>query len=217
MHSAADNRFYELAKRGLDVGVAITALVLLGLPMLAIAAAIKLESRGPVFYRGERVGRYGKGFRIFKLRSMRVHHDGPETTSTDDQRITAIGRFIRKFKIDELPQLINILKGEMSLVGPRPEVRWCVELYTDEEKEILTVRPGITDWSSIRFHNEGEIVARSGYADANRAYLDLIRPEKVRLQLRYVRERSLAVDMRILWQTIAILGRTRSTMLGNAS
>jgi lipopolysaccharide/colanic/teichoic acid biosynthesis glycosyltransferase len=217
MQSASENWFYELAKRGLDVGVAITALVLLGLPMLAIAAAIKLESHGPVFYRGERVGRYGKGFRIFKLRSMGVHQGGPETTSTDDQRVTAIGRFIRKFKIDELPQLINVLKGEMSLVGPRPEVRWCVEMYTDEEKEILTVRPGITDWSSIKFNNEGEIVARSGYADANQAYLDLIRPEKLRLQLRYVRERNLGVDVKILWQTIATLGKTRSTMLGNAS
>lgn len=217
MHSASDNWFYEVAKRGLDVCVAITALALFGLPMLAIAVAIKIESQGPVFYRGERVGRYGKGFWIFKFRSMRMHHGGPETTSANDQRITVIGRFIRKFKIDELPQLINVLKGEMSLVGPRPEVRWCVELYTDEEKEILTVRPGITDWSSIKFNNEGEIVARSGYSDANQAYLDLIRPEKVRLQLRYVRERSLAVDAKILWQTIAVLGRTRSTMLGNAS
>ncbi len=217
MHAASDNRFYELAKRGLDVGVAITALALLGIPMLAIAVAIKLESPGPVFYRGERVGRYGKGFRIFKLRSMRVHHGGPETTSADDQRVTAIGRFIRKLKFDELPQLINVLKGEMSLVGPRPEVRWCVEMYTDEEREILTVRPGITDWSSIKFNNEGEIVAKSGYADANQAYLDLIRPEKVRLQLRYVRERSLTVDAKILWQTIAVLGKTRSTMLGNVS
>src|SRR5260370_7388854 len=217
MHAASDNRFYELAKRGLDVGVAITALALLGIPMLALAVAIKLESPGPVFYRGERVGRYGKGFRIFKLRSMRVHGGGPETTSADGQRVTAIGRFIRKLKFDELPQLINVLKGEMSLVGPRPEVRWCVEMYTDEEREILTVRPGITDWSSIKFNNEGEIVAKSAYADANQAYLVLIRPDKSRLHLPYLPHLSFTANAKILWQTIAVLGKTRSTMLGNVS
>ena len=125
-----------------------------------------------------------------------------------------IGRDL--FPQTALPQLINVFKGEMSLVGPRPEVRWCVDLYTDEEREILTVRPGITDWSSIKFNNEGEIVARSGYADANQAYLDLIRPEKLRLQLRYVHERSLAVDLKILWQTIATLSKTRGPMLRDA-
>ncbi len=201
---------YQTAKRALDVFLAATGLGVLAIPMAAIAVAIKLDSRGPVFYRGERVGRYGKAFRIFKFRSMRVHLRGPEATSANDERITRVGHFIRRYKIDELPQLFNILRGEMSLVGPRPEVRWCVDLYTEEEKAILDVRPGLTDWSSIKFHDEGEIIVASGYSDANQAYLDLIRPEKLRLQLRYVREQSLSQDFKILWQTFNALLRSRA-------
>ena len=193
----------------MDVFIAATGLGVLAIPMAAIAVAIKLGSRGPVFYRGERVGRYGKVFRIFKFRSMRVHARGPEATSANDERITRVGHFIRRYKLDELPQLLNILMGEMSLVGPRPEVRWCVDLYTEEEKAILSVRPGLTDWSSIKFHDEGEIIAASGYSDANQAYLDLIRPEKLRLQLRYVREQTLAEDFTILWETLNTLFRSR--------
>jgi lipopolysaccharide/colanic/teichoic acid biosynthesis glycosyltransferase len=198
---------YRAAKRALDVGIAATGLGVLALPMAAAAIAIKLDSPGPVFYRGERVGLHGRIFRIFKFRSMRVHRGGPDTTSLRDDRITRVGHFIRRYKIDELPQLINVLLGQMSLVGPRPEVQSFVDMYTEKEEAILAVRPGITDWSSIKFHNEGEIVANSGYADPDQAYLELIRPEKLRLQLKYVREQSLTVDFKILWSTIALIGR----------
>lgn len=202
---------YRIAKRAFDVGVAATGLGVLALPMAAVAIAIKLDSRGPVFYRGDRVGLRGRPFRIFKFRSMRVNRGGPDTTSVCDDRITRVGHFIRRYKIDELPQLINVLLGQMSLVGPRPEVQKFVDMYTEEEKAILAVRPGITDWSSIKFHNEGEIVAKSGYADADDAYLRLIRPEKLRLQLKYVKERSLSADFRILWDTFVLVsGRSRT-------
>jgi lipopolysaccharide/colanic/teichoic acid biosynthesis glycosyltransferase len=174
--------------------------------MAAVGIAIKLDSPGPVFYRGERVGLQGRPFRIFKFRSMRANRGGPDTTGARDDRITGVGHFIRRYKIDELPQLINVLLGEMSLVGPRPEVQKFVDMYTEEEKAILTVRPGITDWSSIKFHNEGEIVDKSGYASADEAYLELIRPEKLRLQLKYVKERSLRADFKILCDTFALMG-----------
>lgn len=201
---------YDALKRGLDLGLSAAGLAALALPLATVALAVKLDSDGPVFYRGERVGRGGRPFRIFKFRSMRVEpHKGPDSTSANDERITRVGKILRRLKLDELPQLINVVRGEMSLVGPRPEVQWCVDLYTEEEKQILAVRPGITDWASIRFHDEGEIIARSGHADPDRAYLELIRPEKVRLQLEYVRERSLAVDLRILQATFATLLRTR--------
>ena len=203
--------FYRIVKRALDVGVAATGLGLLALPMAAVAIAIKMDSTGPVFYRGERVGLQGKRFRIFKFRSMRVHQGGPDSTSLHDGRITRVGQFIRRYKIDELPQLFNVLLGQMSLVGPRPEVQTFVDLYSTEEEAILNVPPGITDWSSIKFHNEGEIIANSGYADPDEAYLDLIRPEKLRLQLKYVQERSLSVDLKILWDTVALMGsKTKS-------
>jgi lipopolysaccharide/colanic/teichoic acid biosynthesis glycosyltransferase len=197
---------YRIAKRVFDVGVAATGLGVLALPMAGVAIAIKLDSLGPVFYRGERVGLQGRPFRIFKFRSMHVNRSGPDTTSARDDRITRVGHFIRRYKIDELPQLINVLLGEMSLVGPRPEVQKFVDMYTEEEKAILAVRPGITDWSSIKFHNEGEIVAKSGYANADEAYLELIRPEKLRLQLKYVKERSLRADFKILCDTFALMG-----------
>lgn len=202
---------YALAKRAMDLTLAAGGLALLSAPLAAIAVAIKLETPGPVFYRGERVGRGGELFRIFKFRSMRVTQTkGPDTTSADDDRVTTVGRFIRRFKLDELSQLLNVVAGDMSLVGPRPQVKWCVDLYTDEEREVLTVRPGITDFASIKFHDEGGIIARSGYSDPDRAYLELIHPEKMRLQLEYVRTQSLAVDLRILMETLSTLFRTRA-------
>ncbi len=198
-------------KRGLDVAASCTALAVLAVPMAVIGVAIKADTPGPALYRGVRVGLDGKPFKLFKFRSMVTSGAaGPTSTSGDDPRITRVGRLLRKYKLDELPQLLNVVLGEMSLVGPRPEVQRFVDLYTPEEEAILTVRPGITDWASIRFHNEGEILAASGIADADEAYAKLIRPEKLRLQLRYVRERSFAVDARILVETLATLVRTRS-------
>ena len=170
-----------------------------------------MESRGPIFYRGVRVGRYGRPFRIFKFRSMVQDAEkvGASSTSITDMRVTRIGRLIRKFKFDEFSQLINVLLGDMSIVGPRPEVQKFVDLYTDEEKQILAVRPGITDWSSIKFHNEGEIIETSGIMDADEAYVKLIRPEKLRLQLKYVRERNLWIDIKIIISTVLTLLSTR--------
>jgi lipopolysaccharide/colanic/teichoic acid biosynthesis glycosyltransferase len=172
---------------------------------------IKLDSKGPVFYRGERIGRLGKPFKIFKFRSMVQNAEklGAASTNAGDIRITRMGKLIRKFKLDEFSQLINVVRGEMSLVGPRPEVKKFVDLFTEEEKIILTVCPGITDWSSIKFHNEPEIIAASGIADADEAYAKLIRPEKLRLQMKYVREHAFWIDLMIIFATIFTLVSTR--------
>ena len=189
-------------KRLFDVIASSAGLVVL-LPLLAVLAIVlKRESTGPVFYRGLRAGRYGRPFRIFKFRTMVVDADkiGGPTSSADDPRITRVGNFLRRYKLDELPQLINVLKGEMSLVGPRPEVVQEVLLYTDEEKRLLEVRPGITDWASIRFRNEGEILR--GSDDPHQAYREKIRPEKIRLGLEYVRSHSLMTDCKIILRTL---------------
>lgn len=142
-------------KRALDLIMAIIALVLLALPMLLIGLMIQLNSKGPVFYRGERVGRAGKRFRIFKFRTMVENADqlGGPSTARNDRRLTKIGTILRKYKIDEIPQIFNIIRGDMSFVGPRPQVERYTRLYTAEEKIILTVRPGLTDYASIRFIN----------------------------------------------------------------
>ena len=200
-----------MLKRFFDVSFALVWLVLLSPLFLAITLAIKLESKGPVFYRGVRVGRHGKPFMIFKFRSMVQDAErlGASSTGASDMRVTRCGRFIRKFKLDEFSQLINVLIGDMSIVGPRPEVQKFVDLYTGEEKAILTLRPGITDWASIRFHNEGEIIEASGIEDADEAYARLIRPEKLRLQLKYVREHNLWIDIKIIFATLLTILSTR--------
>lgn len=179
---------------------------------MVLAVAVKIDSPGPVFYRGVRVGRDGKPFKIYKFRSMVADAEkkGAASTSNTDMRVTSVGHFIRKFKFDEFSQLINVFLGDMSLVGPRPEVQKFVDMYTEEEKLILKVRPGITDWSSIKFHNEGDIIEASGIADADEAYAKLIRPEKLRLQLKYVRERNLWIDILIIINTILTIFSTRA-------
>lgn len=198
-------------KRAFDMVMASFGVLLLAPVLMAISLAIKLDSRGPVFYRGFRIGRDGKLFRIFKFRTMLRDAEklGAASTSERDPRITRCGHFLRRFKLDEFPQLINVVLGDMSLVGPRPEVQKFVDMYTKEERAILSVRPGITDWASIRFHNEGEIIEASGIRDADEAYAKLIRPEKLRLQLKYVREQSLWVDIKILVSTVTSLLMTR--------
>ena len=192
-------------KRVFDMLVAAIGLVWLAPLLLALAVWIKLDSPGPVFYRGERIARGGRTFRIFKFRSMVVHADqsGVASTGSDDQRITPSGQFIRRFKFDEFAQLLNVLAGDMSLVGPRPEVTRYLPLYTAEFAEILRARPGITDWASIWNHNEGAVLA--GYPDPDRAFEQLIQPTKLRLQLRYVRERSFLIDVGILLATLRLL------------
>ncbi len=170
--------------------------------LIFIACRIRCEDGGSIFYRGERIGLNEKPFLIFKFRTMVVDAEnlGPSSTSEDDPRITKIGRFLRKYKLDELPQLINVLVGEMSLVGPRPQVKWATDLYSEEEKVILTVKPGITDYASILFHNEEEILM--GSSDPDQDYLDKIHPIKTRLAMRYVQTHSLIVDIKIILKTI---------------
>ncbi|MDD5208168.1 MAG: sugar transferase [Elusimicrobiales bacterium] len=203
-----------MPKRIFDFTLALIGLVVMSPVLLVCAIAIKLTSPGPVFYRGERIGYGGRIFRTFKFRSMGVdaERQGGASTHEADVRITGIGSFLRRFKLDELPQLINVVTGDMSFVGPRPEVKKFVDMYTSEERVILTVRPGITDWSSIKFHNEGEIIAASGIVDADEAYTKLIRPEKLRLQMKYVRERTLWTDIKIIFDTISTLFRTRAPL-----
>ena len=202
-------RFYYVFKRALDATVAAIGLAILSPTMLAMSIAIKLDSAGPVFYRGVRVGRYGKPFTMLKFRTMVVDADrvGVASTPEDDPRITRVGRWLRRYKLDELPQLINVLKGEMSLVGPRPQVPWAVELYDEQEREVLAVFPGMTDYASLRFQNEGEILR--GSSDPDRDYFERIHPHKMRLSLKYVREASLWTDLRILAATIGTLGPRR--------
>ncbi|MCX5887948.1 MAG: sugar transferase [Deltaproteobacteria bacterium] len=197
-------------KRVFDIICSGMGLVILSPVLFVIAWRIHREDGGPVFYRGERVGLHGKLFRIFKFRTMVVNAEklGGPSTPDDDPRITRIGRKLRKHKLDELPQLFNVFLGDMSLVGPRPEVKHYTDMFTTEEKAILSVRPGITDWASIWNPDEGSILA--GAADPEAAYLELIRPTKIRLQLKYVREQSLATDLRILWETMMVLANPRA-------
>jgi lipopolysaccharide/colanic/teichoic acid biosynthesis glycosyltransferase len=188
-------------KRSFDVMVATIALVIVA-PLLALAAVmVKLSSRGPVYYRGTRVGLNGKLFPMLKFRTMVVDAEslGGSATAADDPRITRFGKFLRRYKLDELPQFFNVLLGDMSLVGPRPEVQKYVDLYSPEEKAILTVRPGITDWASIWNSNEAAVL--EGSRDPERTYEELIRPTKLALQLLYVRDHSFFVDLKILFHT----------------
>ncbi len=188
-------------KRLFDISLS-TLLIVGFLPIMAVLAwMIWKEDRGPVLYRGERIGKGERPFRMLKFRTMRVDNGagGPTTTSNDDPRITRPGHWIRHYKLDELPQLFNVWRGDMSFVGPRPQVAWAVETYSPEDRAILSIRPGITDEASIRFHNEGEIVA--GYPDPDRAYMELIHPEKMRLARAYVQNQSLMLDLKILYKT----------------
>jgi len=194
-------------KRTFDLILALCVLALLGPLLLLIAVLIKLDDGGPVLYRGVRIGRAGVPFRICKFRTMVVSADrlGGPSTPDDDPRITKLGRWLRPSKLDELPQLLNVMSGKMSFVGPRPEVAQEVALYTDEERTLLRVRPGITDWASIRFRDEGAILR--GATDPHETYRRVIRPEKMRLALEYVRTASLATDVRILLATLrAVVG-----------
>ena len=193
-----------MTKRLLDIVLSALALIVLSPTLIAFALLIKREDGGPVFFRGIRVGRRGRPFHIFKLRTMVIDADkgGPLSTANDDPRITRIGRIIRRFNLDELPQFINVLKGEMSIVGPRPEVARYVEMFTEAEQAILMVRPGITDWATLWIRDEGKILA--GSLDPDKTYLEKIRPEKLRLQLEYVRTNSLWDDLQIMLQTLKV-------------
>ena len=191
-----------LAKRFIDVLLSAVAILLFAPLFLGIALWVKHDSSGSVFYRGRRAGRGGVPFEMIKFRSMVTDADriGGPSTAGDDPRVTPSGHFIRRFKLDELSQLINVLRGDMSLVGPRPEVVYKVDEYTPEERQVLTIRPGITDWSSLWNCDEGGVLA--GASDADAAYEAVIRPYKIQLQQFYVANRSLWADFRIIAYTL---------------
>jgi lipopolysaccharide/colanic/teichoic acid biosynthesis glycosyltransferase len=199
-----------MLKRLMDIVASLIALIAFGPLILVLTCCVKLGSRGPVFFRGQRVGRHGRPFRIFKFRTMVRDADklGPWNVGDTDPRVTPVGRFLRTTKLDELPQLINVLLGDMTFVGPRPELQYYVDMYTEEEKVILEARPGITDWASIT-HAEQHIDFTVS-DDPDRTYLEKIRPLKLKLQLLYVRNRSVWVDLRILlWTARKLLLKTR--------
>lgn len=192
-------------KRTFDIVASGLGLLVLSPLFLVIAIWIKLDSPGPVFYRQVRVGRNNKDFRIFKFRSMRVGSDKGSlvTIGGHDPRVTRSGYFIRKFKIDELPQLINVFIGDMSLVGPRPEVRHYVNYWTPEQMHVLDVRPGITDPASIKFRNENELVEKAESPEDY--YINVIMQEKIKLYLEYVRNASFWYDIQLIFKTFWVI------------
>lgn len=191
---------YPTAKRLLDVVASGVGLVCLAPALAACALAVKVGSPGPVFFLHERVGQRGRRFRLVKFRSMTHGAAGAQVTAASDLRITPVGRLLRKYKLDELPQLWNVFVGEMSLVGPRPEVARYVELFRADYERILTVRPGITDFAAIEYRHEEELLAAS--ADPERAYVTEVLPAKIALYNRYLDTMSLSTDLRLIAETL---------------
>jgi lipopolysaccharide/colanic/teichoic acid biosynthesis glycosyltransferase len=189
-------------KRFIDILICLPAVVILSPVFMVIAIWIKTDSTGPVLYLQERIGKSGKPFRIFKFRTMRTNADkqGLLTVGGRDPRVTGAGFYLRKYKLDELPQLFNVLIGHMSLVGPRPEVKKYVDLYSTDQRKVLSVKPGITDYASIEYSNENELLARSD--DPESTYIKEVMPAKLRLNLKYIQEQSLVTDLRIIFQTL---------------
>ncbi|MBQ8617170.1 MAG: sugar transferase [Clostridia bacterium] len=194
-------------KRAMDIVISGGALLVLWPVLLLIALAIKIDDPGPVFYRQVRVGRNGKEFRIYKFRTMVVDADkkGLAITVGRDNRITRMGRILRKTKLDELAQLINVFTGEMSFVGPRPEVPKYVNMYTPYQRQVLLVRPGITDYASIAYRNENDLLA--GAEDPEKMYIDVIMPDKIELNMKYLHEISPLADIRLILSTIVAVIR----------
>lgn len=189
-------------KRIFDIVISLCGITILVPIFIVIAILIKLNSKGPVFYIQKRVGQFNIDFSLFKFRTMSVGADksGLLTVGSKDSRITSVGIFLRKYKLDELPQLINVLFGDMSLVGPRPEVRKYVDLYTKEQAEILNVKPGITDYSSIEYFEENELLGRSN--NPEQTYIEKILPAKIALNKKYISESGLKTDLKILYLTL---------------
>ena len=191
-----------IAKRAMDIAISAAALCVLWPVFLLIALAIVIDDPGPVFYRQVRVGRGGRPFRIFKFRTMVVDADkkGLSITVGRDSRITRVGAFLRKTKLDELAQLLNVLCGQMSFVGPRPEVPRYVELYTPYQRQVLLVRPGISVYASIAYRNENDLLA--GADDPEKMYIETIMPDKIELNMKYLREISPLADLRLILKTV---------------
>ncbi len=191
-----------MLKRFFDISASLLGILLLLIPGLLIALLISIDSKGGVFYIQQRIGRYSKPFGIYKFRTMMPLSDtkGLLTVGDKDQRITNIGYFLRKYKLDEFPQLLNVLIGDMSIVGPRPEVPKYVDLYSDEQKRILNVRPGISDLASIEYIDENNLLLKSD--NPEQTYIDVIMPAKLQLGLKYVDNQSFYSDVKIIVKTI---------------
>ena len=192
-------------KRLLDIVSSSIVLILLSPLWLVIALLIVCESRGGVFYRQIRVGKDNRDFYLYKFRTMRPDSDkkGLLTVGERDSRVTRVGYFLRKYKLDEFPQLINVLKGDMSIVGPRPEVRKYVDMYTPEQMRVLNVRPGLTDLASIQYVHENELLAASD--NPEQTYIDEVMPAKLQLNLQYIDNQSLWGDIKLIFQTFAAI------------
>ena len=192
-----------MGKRLFDIFFSLIGLIILIIPFLIISLLIAFDSKGGVFYKQIRVGKNGVDFKLLKFRTMQTDADkaGLLTVGGRDNRITKIGYGLRKYKIDELPQLINVLLGDMSLVGPRPEVRKYVDLYTNEQQRVLSVKPGITDYASIEYSNENELLGQS--ENPEQIYIHEIMPAKLKLNLKYISEQGVGTDLKIIFKTIA--------------
>lgn len=191
-----------MIKRSFDIIFSFIGILILIPFFILIAVAVLIDSRGGIFFKQRRVGKNNNDFFILKYRTMQTNADknGLLTVGARDKRITRVGYFLRKYKLDELPQLFNILEGDMSFVGPRPEVRQYVNLYNDDQKRVLAVNPGITDYASIEYSNENEILAKS--KNPEQTYINEIMPDKLRLNLKYISEQSFFTDLKIIFRTI---------------
>ncbi|TGY41476.1 sugar transferase [Clostridium sartagoforme] len=196
------NMFNKIIKRIFDFVASFVGCIIISPIYIVIALLIKLDSKGPVFFKQKRVGQFGKEFEILKYRTMVVDAEkiGKQITVGKDSRITKIGHILRKYKLDELPQLFNVLKGDMSLVGPRPEVPKYVELYNDKEREVLNVKPGITDFASIEYRDENELLGT--VENPEEYYIDVIMKHKLKLNLKYINNNNIFIDIGIIFKTI---------------
>ena len=199
----SSGRLYR--KRLFDIVCAALGLLVLSPVLLVCALLVGLTSPGGVLFRQERVGKDGVPFTIYKFRSMRKDNAGLKISTSGDSRITPVGRVLRKAKLDELPQLWNVLKGDMSFVGPRPEVREYVDLYTPEQRQVLLVRPGITGMASIRYRNENDLLSAS--ADPNRTYIEEVMPAKLALDLEYIPRACVSYDIKLILETLVTVAR----------
>lgn len=189
-------------KRMVDIIISFLGILIVFPVLLIISLFIKLESSGPIIFTQIRIGREAKEFKIYKFRTMVVNAEklGRQITVGKDSRVTKVGRVLRKTKLDELPQLFNVLKGDMSLVGPRPEVPKYTKLYNEEQKRVFTVRPGITDYASIKYRNENEVLAKS--KEPEKTYIEEVMVDKLNLNLKYVEQRSFWLDIKIIFITL---------------
>ena len=197
------SKFYHLyGKRMFDIILSFILVILLSPLFLVISIVVKFGSEGPVFYKQQRMGRNSNLFTLYKFRTMKKDSEskGPGVTAENDSRITSAGRFLRAYKLDEIPQLLNVFKGDMSLVGPRPESKKYVDMFKEDYSDILRVSPGITDYAALEYRNEEELLAT--YEDVEEAYTTIILPDKIRLYKKYIKEMSLSVDLTLLFRTL---------------